>query len=85
MNTPPFTKEEFVTELLRFRDLFGQKSFWARPSVDRQAAIGGLTFIYFNLDPSVDTEPIAVSLKAALYEYILREGLMMTHGMVVGL
>lgn len=81
-----FSKAEFFTELGRFRELFGDKKFWAKSSEERQAAIKGLMHVYFNIDPKVDIEKeaVATGLHAALYEYGKRMELMIKHGMAVG-
>lgn len=44
-----FTEKEFQAELLEFRKHCGDKTFWAKTEEQREAMIGGLSFMYLNL------------------------------------
>lgn len=80
----PFTAQEFWTELLDFRALFGQRTFWARPQWQRQAAVNAMGFLYLNLRtdvPEDEMKKIQTQWSAALYEYTRREILAIQHGL----
>lgn len=44
-----FTEKEFQAELTEFRKQCGDQRFWAKTEDQREAMIGGLTFMYLNL------------------------------------
>lgn len=82
-----FSKAEFLTELGRFRELFGDRRFWAKTEDERQQAIKGLMHVYFNIDPKIDVEKehIAAGLHAALFEYGKRMELLIKHNLPIGI
>lgn len=86
MNTAgPFSADEFRTELGRFRELFGSKSFWARPQVNRQAAVNAIGFMYLNLNPSLPSDELdrlQVQWSSAIDEFTRREILCAVSGLL---
>lgn len=88
MSTQPkkdsFSEKDFVEEVMRFRELFGSRLFWAKPADIRQKAVDGLAFMYLNLDGSITGEALARVVRlfdSNLTEYTRREILAITHGM----
>lgn len=51
INQHSFKETYFKEELMRFRQLMGDKSFWAKTQDQKDLAIKGLAFIYFNVEP----------------------------------
>ena len=73
-----FTEQDFNRELLTFRELMGDKRFWAKPEWKRQIAIKALGVVYANTPPS---DRVLSHFEAALLEYTKRETLMLRAGL----
>ncbi len=53
MTTPTPTQDKFPesyfhSEILSFRDCFGNKEWWKKPEENREACLKALSFVYFN-------------------------------------
>jgi hypothetical protein len=44
-----FTIKEFKEEICRFRQHFGNKSWWEKPEETREECVRGLSYMYLNL------------------------------------
>jgi hypothetical protein len=74
MKNYQFTRQDFLRELLAFRDLMGSKTFWAKSEEIRNLAVRGFSFVYFN----ADLQPVDISFfEATLTEYARRETYML--------
>ena len=78
MNTT-LTHQEFYRELLNFRDLMGDRKFWAKSYDTRELAKKGFGITYLNTAPA--SNEIASHFEAALWEYDKREQLMFKAGL----
>ena len=72
----------FYSEILAFRKLMGDKSFWERTPDQRQKAIDGIAYGYLNLTQpdgsplsQEDIEQAADVLDSTLTEYTRRDNL----------
>ena len=74
------TPNYFISELLAFRELMGDRRFWARPADQRQIAIKAFGLVYFNTDPL--TETVTNQFEATMREYVIRESMMTRDGMI---
>lgn len=77
--------EYFNSEIMGFRELMGQKSFWKKTPEQRQIAIDGISYVYLNLAnddgtalTSEDISKAARILESTLSEYSQREFMMLT-------
>lgn len=66
-----FTRQQFLDQLLLFRELMGSKSFWDKPENIREKAVKGFSFVYFNADLSLPSD--ASLFEGTLLEYSKRE------------
>lgn len=66
-----FSVEYFNKELNAFRELLGQKTFWDKTDEEKDGAIKGLTFVYFNTECKTPKEEdqIQASFTAAIESY----------------
>lgn len=81
----PFTPEYLRKEICAFRQLLGQKSFWAKPEVQRRGAVAALGVVYFRMTATAEEiEECARIYESALDEYGRREVLCITHGFPLG-
>lgn len=68
-----FSRKEFCTEIVRFRELFGNKNWWEEPLEKREACIKGLTFMYLNVKDTPENEAhCAMIYDATIGEYSQR-------------
>lgn len=74
----------FNEEVCRFRQLFGERSFWQKTPEQRQLAVDGLGYVYLNLaheDGSAltaeETERVAITFDSTMQEYSRREWLVL--------
>lgn len=79
-NDTTFTVDYFFQEVTRLRKELGERTFWARPQRDRDAALKAVTFCYFNLaNPDgtriseEDSETAAAIYENLVLEYQARE------------
>jgi hypothetical protein len=75
-NTACFTVQYFNQELVNFRKLMGDKTFWQKPERIRTKAIQALTYVYLNLEhdtPQIECDKCGETLMHTLDEYALRE------------
>jgi hypothetical protein len=79
-----FTTQEFSKQVVEFRQLFGDRRFWAKPSPERQKAVDGLTFAYTNTKTVTPEEERSLKtlFGATITEYVRREGMMASYGKV---
>jgi hypothetical protein len=70
-----FTLQDFFTQAGYFRQLMGDKTFWAKADNVRQEAINGLTYIYTNTktDSKEDEETLINIFTSTVSEYTRRE------------
>lgn len=82
-----FTVQEFNQQVTEFRQMFGDKKFWALPSEKREIAQKALGHAYLFLElstPKNDVDRCAEILTQTLNEYNQREFMILTHGGKVG-
>lgn len=84
-NIHSFTEKYFHDEIVRLRQAWGTKDFWAMSDEKRQKMIDGLSFVYLNIvneDGSTPTseqiEQWAGIFQSTLTEYSRREFYMKT-------
>lgn len=53
-----FTFDYFRSECLRFREMFGTKTFWELPVEKRRRAMDGLTYVMMKCGGATDEEII---------------------------
>jgi hypothetical protein len=85
MSEATFTVEEFNKQVVEFRQMFGDKRFWAKPAASRKIAIDALSFAYFFLEkdtPQSEVERCADILHQTLGEYQMREIKLIEMGIV---
>lgn len=71
----------FRQEIVRFRELFGSKTFWAKTPEQRQVAINGLAFVYATIKASATEMADAANLlDNTLTEYNRREMMLYLSG-----
>lgn len=75
----PFTHQDFIRELMEFRQLMGDRNFWAKTPKLRDIAKKALGVSYLNTIPASDA--MASHFEAALWEYDKREQLMFKAGL----
>ena len=80
-----FTVEQFHQQVVEFRQMFGNKTFWAKPAEQRKVAIDALGMAYFFLTPDTKQEEVnrcADLLKQTIGEYQTREFKLIQMGVV---
>jgi hypothetical protein len=45
-----FTEKYFFEEVRRFREMFGDKTWWAKPEEMRDKCVDGLALVYLNIE-----------------------------------
>jgi hypothetical protein len=80
-----FTEAEFNQQVVEFRKLMGEKSFWALPEEKRDLAVKALGHAYFFIrEPQPKIERCADILSQTLEEYNRRHLLLLEIGATVG-
>jgi hypothetical protein len=88
-NPTKFTLEYFFSQIVEFRQMFGTKSFWARPIEQREQACFAIGYMFLNL-MAEDGSPLAEKQNlhssqvydATMREYSSRESILMLSGKV---
>ena len=73
------THQDFFRELLAFRELMGDRNFWAKSYEKRELAKKGFGITYLNTVPASDQ--IASHFEGTMMEYDKRELLMFKAGL----
>lgn len=73
----------FYSEIVRFRELFGQRSFWEQGAEEvRENAVRGLAVVYINLVPksAKENDDAVIAFDVAMMEFNRRSMLAMFRG-----
>lgn len=65
-----FTRADFLREFHAFRQLMGERTFWAKPFGVREKAVKGFSFVYLNADLLPED---VTTFDSTLQEYGARE------------
>lgn len=79
------TVAEFNQQVIEFRKLFGDKTFWAKPAPQRNLAIKGFGLAYLFLKPETPKEDVnrcAEVFQQTMEEYHRRELMLIQMGKV---
>jgi len=68
---PVITRRYLLDELVRFRRLFGDRTFWQRAPEAREGAVRGLFYSYLNAQDLTDGD--MSTFQATMDEYRMRE------------
>lgn len=75
-----FSRHEFFAQLMLFRGLMGDRTFWAKPPEQRDSAVRGFGFVYTNSE--LKPEDIG-AFCSTMTEYTKRESMMCLAGLCV--
>ena len=70
-----FTEKYFFEEVVRLRQFMGQKSWWAKPEIERERCISGLSLVYLNIVNEDGSHPSHEQIEkwAAIFESTIIE------------
>ena len=65
-----FTEKYFLEEVIRLREMFGDKTWWVKPEAQREKCIDGLAIVYLNIENEDGSKvtPEQIERWAAIFE-----------------